>query len=175
MSERMKIWIADAMKRLMSKQSLDKIRVTQICKEAQIERPTFYYHFKDKYDLVAWIFLRAALETDVTSFEASVNAMNNMRKEVLFYRRAYEDLSQNALWKYMLEYFVEQHAKKAEAILNTSVLDPQLLFSIRMYCYGSLGMSREWLLDDNITPAETIVEMMFNSMPENLRNIYFRQ
>ena len=174
MADRMKIWIADAMKKLMAKQSLDKIRVTQICKEAQIERPTFYYHFKDKYDLVAWIFLRSALETDVTSFEASVQAMNNMRKEVLFYRRAYEDLTQNALWKYMLEFFVEQHTKKAKLILNTDILDPQIAFSIRMYCYGTVSMSREWLLDDNITPAETIVEMMFNSMPENLKKIYFQ-
>ena len=34
--------------------------------------------------------------------------------------------------------------------------------------------TREWLLNDNITPAETVVEMMFRSMPENLRKIYFR-
>ncbi len=26
---------------------------------------------------------------------------------------------------------------------------------------------------DNITPAETVVEMMFHSMPENMKRIYF--
>ena len=35
------------------------------------------------------------------------------------------------------------------------------------------GMTREWLLEDNITPAETVVEMMFQSMPEALRKIFF--
>jgi hypothetical protein len=35
-------------------------------------------------------------------------------------------------------------------------------------------MTREWLLNDNITPAETIVKMMFDSMPENLKEIYFK-
>jgi hypothetical protein len=35
-------------------------------------------------------------------------------------------------------------------------------------------MTREWLLTDNITPAETIVKMMFSSMPENLRSIFFK-
>ena len=31
----------------------DKIRVTEICKLAEITKPTFYYHFRDKYDLAA--------------------------------------------------------------------------------------------------------------------------
>lgn len=47
------------------------------------------------------------------------------------------------------------------------------MYSIRLYCYGAVGMTREWLLEDNITPAETVVEMMFQSMPEALRNIFF--
>jgi AcrR family transcriptional regulator len=51
MAERTKIWIADKMKELMKTKFLDKIRVTEICRFAEIERPTFYYHFKDKYTL----------------------------------------------------------------------------------------------------------------------------
>ena len=39
---------------------------------------------------------------------------------------------------------------------------------------SAVGMTREWLLTDNITPAETIVKMMFSSMPENLRSIFFK-
>ena len=34
-------------------------------------------------------------------------------------------------------------------------------------------MTLEWVLNDNITSAETVVQMMFNSMPENLRRILF--
>ena len=33
-------------------------------------------------------------------------------------------------------------------------------------------MTREWLMKDNITPAETVVQMMFASMPESLRRIF---
>ncbi len=47
MAERTKMWIADAMKRLLVKKPLEKIFVTEICREAEIERPTFYYHFQD--------------------------------------------------------------------------------------------------------------------------------
>ena len=34
--------------------------------------------------------------------------------------------------------------------------------------YGVSSMTKERLLTDNITPAETIVRMMFASMPEHL-------
>ena len=56
MAEITKMWIADKMREIMKHKPIDKIRVTEICKAADIERPTFYYHFKDKYDLVAWMF-----------------------------------------------------------------------------------------------------------------------
>jgi hypothetical protein len=38
---------------------------------------------------------------------------------------------------------------------------------------GSVGMTQEWVLTDNITSAEIVVQMMFNSMPENLRAVLF--
>ena len=49
MTVRTKQWIAENMKKLMLKMPLDKIRVTEICREAEIERPTFYYHFNRPY------------------------------------------------------------------------------------------------------------------------------
>lgn len=174
MAEITKKWIAGTMKKLMARKSIDKIRVTEICREAEIERPTFYYHFKDKYDLVAWIFFRSAYDTDIVSVESAAAHMNQMRNDFLFYKRAFEDSSQNALWRYIHEYFVNRYSDQAKSILGTDLLDTQTIFSIRLYCFGTVGMTREWLLNDSITSAETIVEMMLASMPGNLREIFFR-
>lgn len=76
------------------------------------------------------------------------------------------------MWSYMLEYFVTRYTELAKERLDTERLDTQTQYSIRLYCYGTLGMTREWLLQDNITPAETAVTMMFRSMPEHLREIF---
>ena len=173
MAERTKLWIADKMKNLMKKKSIDKIRITEICLEAEIERSTFYYHFKDKYDLVAWIFFYDAFKTDILSIESAAASMKKMRNDSIFYKRAYENTSQNPLWQYMVEYFAERYANEAKRIMKNDTLDTQIIYSIRTYCYGAVGMTREWLLTDNITPAEIAVEMMFNSMPEILRKIFF--
>ena len=172
MAERTKLWIADAMKRLLVKKPLEKIFVTDICKEAEIERPTFYYHFKDKYDLMAWIFCQQTVKTDVLSVESAAKAMNGMRQDYIFFKRAFEDNPQSPMWAYMHTYFVKRYTDIA-AERSGAVLDEQTKFSIRLYCYGTVGMTQEWLMHDNITPAETIVKMMFNSMPERLKELFF--
>ena len=134
----------------------------------------FYYHFKDKYELVAWIFFQSADRTDIIDLHDAANAMKQMKNEMLFYKRAYEDTSQNALWQYMLDYFAAKYTELAKELSGTEVLDTQLVFSIRLYCYGAVGMTKEWVLQDNLTSAETIVQMMFASMPESLKQIYFK-
>ena len=175
MAEITKLWIADKMRELMRQKPIEKIRVTEICKAAEIERPTFYYHFRDKYDLVAWIFYSDAYGTDIVSVESAAAGMNRMKQEILFYKRAYEDSSQNALWRYMLEYFAARYTQLAKEKLGTDVLDPQLAYSIRFYCMGAVGMTQEWVLQDNITSAETVVRMMFASMPSALSQIFFNE
>ena len=60
---------------------------------ADIEHPTFYYHFRDKYDPAAWMFCIDACGTDITSAASSAAGMNKMKQEILFYKRAYEDVS----------------------------------------------------------------------------------
>ena len=76
MAEITKNWIADKMRELMKRKPIEKIRVTEICEAADIERPTFYYHFKDKYDLVAWMFTSDAAGTDVLSVRSAADGLS---------------------------------------------------------------------------------------------------
>ena len=73
----------------------------------------------------------------------------------------------------MLEYFAEAYTAAAKSALQADTLDTQLSYSIRLYCYGAVGMAKEWILTDNVTSADTAVRMMFASMPENLRAVLF--
>ena len=175
MAERTKLWIADGMRKLLSQKSIEKIRVTEICKVAEIERPTFYYHFKDKYDLMAWMICYSAYNTDVLDLDSSTRALENMKKDIIFYRRAYEDNSQAPMWQYMLEYFVDRFNQLAVNKTHDGVLDQKIKYCIRLYCYGTLGMTREWVLYDNITPAKIAAAMMHAAMPESLKNLLFEK
>ena len=52
--------IADSFKAMLLRYPFEKISIMMITNEAGIRRPSFYNHFQDKYDLLAWI-----VETDV--------------------------------------------------------------------------------------------------------------
>lgn len=41
---------------LAAKKRIDKITITQITSNCGLSQPTFYNHFKDKYDLIVWIY-----------------------------------------------------------------------------------------------------------------------
>ena len=51
-----KLALSNALKELLEEQSFEKISVSDICERCGMNRKSFYYHFKDKYDLVNWIF-----------------------------------------------------------------------------------------------------------------------
>lgn len=175
MADRTKLWIAEKTKELMKTKPIEKIRIAEICEAADIERSTFYYHFKDKYTLVAWIFYYSAKNVDVTGITTSVQHMQQMKKDMQFYKRAFEDTSQNALWQYMLEFFVDENIRAVKSIQHVDELDPQLIFMIRLYCCGAIGMAREWILEDSDLSAETIVQWTFACMPQALKDIYFQK
>ena len=53
----------------MKKKSLSKISISEIVKECQINRKTFYYHFEDIYDLLEW-----HLEQEVAQIIKSIHS-----------------------------------------------------------------------------------------------------
>ena len=50
--------IMDSCLRLLEERPVDKITVKDIVEDCGINRNTFYYHFHDKYHLIAWIFMQ---------------------------------------------------------------------------------------------------------------------
>jgi len=64
--------IAASLKKIMEKKSLDKITVREIIEDCGINRKTFYYHFRDIYHLIKWIFEEEAIEV-VKQYDLIVN------------------------------------------------------------------------------------------------------
>ena len=49
--------LEESLKRLLLKKPLTKITINDLTTDCGISRMTFYYHFKDIYDLVEWACL----------------------------------------------------------------------------------------------------------------------
>lgn len=48
--------LAGALKECMKEKPLEKISIGEICQRCGLNRKSLYYHFRDKYDLVNWIY-----------------------------------------------------------------------------------------------------------------------
>ena len=48
--------ISDSFKKILKEKPYEKIYVGEIFEDCGLTRKSFYYHFRDKYDLVSWIF-----------------------------------------------------------------------------------------------------------------------
>ena len=55
-SHRTKLLLAAGIKEMTAGTSFSRIRVGALCAHCGIDRRTFYYHFRDIYDLAAWMF-----------------------------------------------------------------------------------------------------------------------
>lgn len=54
MSQTTKRALVASLKKLLLQKPLDKITISDIAEDCGINRMTFYYHFRDIYDLVEW-------------------------------------------------------------------------------------------------------------------------
>lgn len=48
--------MAASLKKLMTRKNLGRITIQELADDCGINRYTFYYHFQDIYDLLAWTF-----------------------------------------------------------------------------------------------------------------------
>lgn len=52
--------IADSFIELAETKAINRISIIDIVENCSLTKPTFYRYFKDKYDLISWIYVREA-------------------------------------------------------------------------------------------------------------------
>lgn len=101
--------LAGAMKRLMAEKGFDRISISDICDACFMNRKSFYYHFRDKYDLVNWIFYTEFLEVMLAGeagrdgWALLLEAFRYFGTEKGFYRAALRISGQNCFRDYFEE------------------------------------------------------------------------
>ena len=130
-----KQFLAKSLVQLMKKTPLDKISVIDITGNCGLNRHTFYYHFKDKQDLVCRIFdwdiahqLKTPPLTDITLEKNSFfvrKIIDFMHENKSFYVNALNSQAQNSLQNHLFNYIRAFREVQIDAILNGRTLDPE--------------------------------------------------
>lgn len=154
--------MASALKELTLTESFAKISVGDICKRCAMSRKTFYYHFKDKDDLVNWIFdtefvAYARNHTYPSVWAGIEDLMRYFYRYRTFYKKILLQDGRNSFALYFNELiysvFVEQ--------LQTMVQNPsERDFRINFLADGMVCMLKRWLTEPECIPPDEFIEGM---------------
>lgn len=169
--------IADTFIDLCNKYPVDKITVKQIIEAAGVSKQTFYNHFKDKYDLIAWDFVNDLSPTfDFDAAEYSVDQLKRcleiMEGKRLYYRKVFSTYEQNSLISYHLEEMIRFIVEMVKRHYQVDILTHEIQVAVKLYCYGGTAVFLNWLKNDTqITPDE-LAKAIYNSMPNIIRETW---
>lgn len=154
--------LAAALKQLTCRKSFDKITIADITQQSGYNRQTFYYHFRDKYELLNWIYTDDAQQVfdENLSFEnwpKYISALlNHMRSEKDFYIntiRSDESCFEQFLFDLTKSIFhmaivsLDQHHQINEVEMN---------FYSQFYSFGITGVIISWVKSDMRESAERV-------------------
>ena len=180
-SDKTKRKLADAFIRLIDRSSMKKIHIADICKEADVERRTFYYHFQDKYDLAAWIYDEAfrksfydfewAEEIDAEQLKAqSYKFAKSILEEPQrsYYRKLFDDNSQNSVLTYMKKTGMKYHRDVAKEYLRVEKLSDAQEIAIAYYTNALNGLAIDIMAGVVQATAAQYVEYQYRMIPDFL-------
>lgn len=170
--------LAASLRELMRDQPFDKINVAQICECCNMNRKSFYYHFKDKYDLVNWIFdtefialiKDENLEADYAEHWKLIEKIcTYFYDNRMFYRRALQIKGQNSFTDHFREYVRPLLKSRLEYILRNNDIDE---FAIGFFTDALICAMERWLLTKDCMPSEEFVKKTKNLIEKSVTTIY---
>lgn len=153
--------LAEAMKKLMVHKPFSKISISDLCEECGLNRKSFYYHFKDKYDLVNWIFYVDFLtnmsgKNFENEWDVLVSVCNIFYQNREFYQRALKIEGQNSFMEYfyeMLEPVVAFFVKDLFQVQNQELFET-------FFCDAFLTAVLRWFsMESELEPEKFVEEL----------------
>ena len=149
--------LQEGLLRLLETKELDKISVTELCRESGINRATFYNHYSSPQDLLADLELRMTEElsqithnpkynNDISrQIEAVCTYYQENARSILILARCHADSDLADIFYELNQKLRSQH--KINIRTNTTDDDSAHLISTFLYT-GTYHMIREWLVKD---------------------------
>lgn len=160
-----KIALAASMKNLMNQVPMKKICIRDIVDACNMNRQSFYYHFKDKYDLVNWIYhteFISSIDCDnLDKFEFLEKVCTYFYENRVFYKNAFEVTGQNSFSEYFTETTHDIVKNKlAEVFKNRKYMD----FYLSFYSDAIKASIARWLIEGASMPPDKFVGLLKNAI-----------
>ena len=174
---------AATLKKIMLSKKLNKITVTDIITECNVNRKTFYYHFENVYDLLKWI-----LEEEAVEVLKQFDFINDKQESILFVINyvennahilacAYDSLGREEMRRFLYRDFMDVMTKIVEDIekeLQIELEDNFKLFVCNFYTESLAGIIIEWFKNPKSYEKETLLNYLLvifeSAIPATIKN-----
>ena len=181
MSQTTKRALEASLKKLLNQKPLNKITINDITEDCGVNRMTFYYHFKDIYDLVDWILTedaikvmegRRSFDTWAEAFQDILQQLQDNKTLVLnVYRSVGREQVEQYLYR-LLDPMLKEFADRETT--DITIQDSEKQFVIDFYKYALVGMVLEWIRRDMKTDPAVMTERLGKMIHGDLRRALCR-
>ena len=152
MSQMTKRALEASLKELLRRKPLDKITVSDLTEHCGVNRMTFYYHFKDIYDLVEWCCEEdaaralAGQKTYDTWQQGFLQILEALRDDKAFFTSVYRSISREQVENYLyrLTYDLMMGVVEEKAA-GMTVRPEEKEFIANFYKFAFVGLTLEWI------------------------------
>lgn len=159
-----KFMIARGLKQLLETNSFLDISVGDIAQHCKISRNTFYYHFRDKYDVISWIFYTeiTPLIGDTISMDQWGSGMRAlcryMQENKSFYMNVLQFEGQNSFADCLMDFYQNLVRTLIVNAGGEQLLNPnQIKMISRFYAHGMSGVLLDWVKNGMVRDPDSTV------------------
>ena len=154
--------LAKSFSELMETESFGKISIGEICDRCEMNRKSFYYHFRDKQDLIIWMFKYDM--SNAGNFDENDSLTDYITKicgclyeKKSFYRKALKIEGQNSLTDYIRDIIYDRMSRQSR-------IDSELSRYICGYTSDAVVVSiKRWICENDQKTCEQFVSFLFNA------------
>ena len=177
MSQMTKRALEASLKELLRHKPLDKITVSDLTDHCGVNRMTFYYHFKDIYDLVEWCCEEDAARAlaGQKTYDTWQEGLNQVFEAVLenkpFIMNVCRVVSRQKLESYLNKLTYQLIADVVEEkCTHEDVTEEEKRFIAEFYKYGFVGLMLDWIDRGMKDDYKIIVKLMGITLRGNITN-----
>ena len=168
--------LAESFRELAQSMPIDKITVKDIIGNCGYSQATFYRQFRDKYDLIAWSYTRD-LEQILDRLNGDAQSWRKTLIEVADYYQQHKQYLANLLthtngYDSFVVNMTAIHQKillkTLERLSGSKALDESSQIYGRIYCYGTVLFSCDWILGKYSLSEKELAAVYENALPAPL-------
>jgi len=171
----------DTLLKLMKKKNFEKIKISDICEEALINRSTFYAHFEDKYELLMALFeeqkvslLEKLEDNENTNFskEYLMELLNILINHIDENRDIYSAILSNNRNGILIDFLIDVIERDVSDRLkdNNDIKNSNLPLDIivKFYAGGLINIGMAWLTSKEKYNKEQLLSYINVLIPEKI-------